>query len=204
DVHICTASGLSAETVMFTATWRADGVRVRRDLVARVAPAGRGMFYSYDLDLEAEVMNRLRRLAHLPIPEVLCYVGDVDAVGAPFFIMERLTGTTPADDPPFTTTGWFYGLSPQRKRIALDNGLAAMASLHRVDPAAVGLNDIGRYGPVDGDTLGAQIDHWEKAFHWATDGTANPGVAAGFEWVRANRPRVSEPRVISWGGRAHR
>jgi aminoglycoside phosphotransferase (APT) family kinase protein len=199
DVHLSTTSGMSAETVLFNASWHIAGHKVQRDLVARVAPRGPGLFYSYDLDLEAHVMDTLRRRAGVPVPEVLCYQDNADLLGAPFFIMERLAGRTPADDPPFTATGWLHDLPPEQKRLALDNALAAMASVHRVNPVAVGLDDIGRYGTACGDPLGAHIEHWEKAFAWASDGVPNPYVEAGFDWVRANRPVESEPRVISWG-----
>ncbi|OBH11146.1 phosphotransferase family protein [Mycobacterium sp. E1747] len=199
DVRLSTTSGMSAETVLFDAAWHVAGKRLQRGLVARVAPAGPGLFFSYDLDLEAHVIGTLRDRAGVPAPEVLCYEDDSSLLGAPFFIMERLAGRTPADDPPFTATGWMYDLPPEQKRLALDNALAAMASVHRVDPAAVGLDDIGRYGSPDGDPLGAHIEHWQKAFAWASDGVPNPFVEAGFDWVKANRPTKAEPRVISWG-----
>jgi aminoglycoside phosphotransferase (APT) family kinase protein len=172
---------------------------VRRDLVARVAPKGDGLFYSYDLDLEARVMGALSEHTDVRVPEVLCYEDDPSVLGAPFFVMERIEGRTPSDDPPFTVTGWMFDLPPERKRLAMDNALAAMAAIHKVDPAAVGLHDIGRYGDPDGDALGAQIEHWEKAFAWASGGKPNPYVQVGFDWVQANRPTDPERRVLSWG-----
>lgn len=199
DVHVPPGAGLSAETVMFTADWQTGaGSTIRRELVARVAPQGPGLFVSYDLELEARVMTALRN-TDVPVPEVLLYEGDAAVLGAPFLVMARVPGQTLSDDPPFTAQGWLVELPPERQRLAVENALAAMAAVHRLDPAALGLTDLGRYGEPDGDLLGAHLAHWEAAFAWASEGLPNPYVEAGFAWAKANRPTGPEPVVLSWG-----
>jgi aminoglycoside phosphotransferase (APT) family kinase protein len=167
--------------------------------VARVAPKGPGLFIEYDLPLEARVMAALSEHTPVRVPEILCHEDDPSVLGAPFFIMERIAGRSSSDDPPFTVTGWLFDLPPDRQRMLYDNALAAFAEIPKVDPVTVGLADIGRYPGTDGDPLTGQIEHWERAFDWAADGRANPYVQAGFEWVKANRPREREPLTLSWG-----
>lgn len=198
DVSVPAAAGLSAETVLLTAHWGRDGERVSRDLVARVGPQGPGLFYSYDLELEARVMAAVRA-AGIPAPEVLFYEGDPAVLGAPFFVMPRIAGKTLSDDPPFTAAGWLVELPAEQQRLALENALDAMAAVHRLDPVALGLGDLGRYAAPGEDLLGAHIAHWERAFAWASDGRPNPYVEAGFAWVKANRPTGPEPVALSWG-----
>lgn len=199
DVYASTAAGLSAETVMLTASWTHHGETVKRDLVARVAPKGDGLFIAYDLPLEARVMAALSEHTSVRVPEILCHEGDPSALGSPFFIMERIGGRSVSDDPPFTMQGWLFDLPPQRQRVLHDNALTAFAEVPKVDPVALGLADMGRYDASDGDPLTGQIEHWERAFAWAADATPNPYVESGFEWVKANRPTDPEPLTLSWG-----
>lgn len=174
DVFVPASAGLSAETVMFTAGWTAaSGERESGDYVARVGPQGPGLFYSYDLELEARVMAAVGS-AGVPVPPVLLYEGDPSVLGAAFLVMPRIAGRTLSDDPPFTAAGWLVESSPEEQRRALDNALDAMAAVHRLDPVAIGLGDLGRYAAPGEDLLGAHIAHWEKAFAWASEGRANP------------------------------
>ena len=48
NISIPQSSGLSAETVMFSASWQVAGLSTSRNFVARVQPSGPALFMDYD------------------------------------------------------------------------------------------------------------------------------------------------------------
>ncbi|NLT31097.1 MAG: hypothetical protein GXX86_11700, partial [Propionibacterium sp.] len=66
-------SGMSGMSLLFTASWVADGRPVRRRLVARVMPHPDDLpvFPDYDVQREADVMTAVRVAGDLPVPQVL-------------------------------------------------------------------------------------------------------------------------------------
>jgi aminoglycoside phosphotransferase (APT) family kinase protein len=180
DVEVPKDAGLSAETMLF----KADG----RELVARVRPQGAAVFPDYDFDAEFRALQAVGQ-GGVPVPEVLWFEPDASLLGGEFFVMERLYGRVPADDPPFTVAGWVPELSDEQRATMCDNALRVLADIHRTDASGL---DFLRRG------LDEEIAYWANTFEWAAEGEANPTVEAGFEWVRENRPEEGE-HVLNWG-----
>jgi aminoglycoside phosphotransferase (APT) family kinase protein len=192
DCDVPAASGMSNLTVLFTATW--DGGTA--DFVARVAPSGPAVFMEYDLPKEAKVMNALAGVG-LPVPVVRWVETDPVVLGAPFLVMERALGRVPADDPPFTATGWVLDLTDEQRGRLCVNSLQAMASIHNVDWRNLGLDLLA---PADGsDPFDAELEKWGRVDEWARAGDTNPTTAAGFAWLRENRPLDDRDPVLLWG-----
>jgi aminoglycoside phosphotransferase (APT) family kinase protein len=193
DCDVPAASGMSNLTVLFTAT-HADGRA--EDLVARIAPEGPAVFMEYDLPKEATVMNALAS-AGLPVPAVRWVETDTTVLGAPFLVMERAVGRVPADDPPFTATGWVLDLTDEERATLCANSLQAMAAVHAVDWRGLGLDFLA---PADGtDPFDADLQRWQRVDEWARAGDVNPTTAAGFAWLRDNRPDDARDPVLLWG-----
>jgi len=195
DVTVPQASGVSNETVLFEATWREDGAPRRRGLVARVVPGGEGVIpTTYDLATEHAVLRALHADGGVAVPEPLWHEPRADVLGAPFLVLERLTGRVPADDPPFTVEGWVQDLTPEQRGRLDDAALGALATVHATDPAILdGVPGLLR-------TVDERLDLYE-AFYARIAGEEDrvPNVEAGFRWAREHRPdEPAEPR-ISWG-----
>jgi aminoglycoside phosphotransferase (APT) family kinase protein len=198
DVTTPQASGMSNETLLFTASWTHDGHSHQQDYVARVAPQTAGVFPRYDLVAEQRVMQALNTHTAAPTPATPWVETDESILGAQFLVMERLDGRVASDDPPFTATGWVLDLSPEQRAAMCDNALIALAEIHKADYLALGLGFLDR--PDLGKTpLDQQIAEWEQTYAWAAEGEVNPTIAAGFEWIAANRPAGEEPTVLNWG-----
>ncbi len=198
DAQVPSSAGLSAETILFEASWRAsDGSEHRRSLVARVRPSGASVFPDYDFEAEFRVMAAVAG-AGLPAPEALWYEPDASLLGGEFIVMERLYGRVPTDDPPFTATGWVLELTSAERAAMCDNALQVMAQIHAVDWQAAGLQLLDRR-ELGAPGLDQHIAHWETTFEWAAEGEPNPTVEAAFEWIRENRPADEEPLVLNWG-----
>jgi aminoglycoside phosphotransferase (APT) family kinase protein len=197
DARVPTAGGLSAETVLFEASWLESGQQRSRRLAARVQPTGDAVFPRYDFRSEFRVLAALG-CAGLPVPEVLWHEHDPSVLGSQFIVMQQVDGRVPADDPPYTTDGWVLDLTPEEQASLYDNALQALAGVHRLDWRASGLELLA--DEVSGAPgLDQQLADWERTFAWAAEGESNPTIEAAFEWVRENRPRTEERLVLNWG-----
>jgi aminoglycoside phosphotransferase (APT) family kinase protein len=192
-VEVPATSGLSCETVLFEAAWNENGAAHDEALVARVAPVGHtGLFPSYDLEREALVMGALSEHSDVPAPRILFTETDASVLGGPFVVMGRIEGRVPSDDPPYTLQGWVLDLSPAEQRTMIDNAVATVAAVARVDPLPLGLDKLGRVG------LGAQIDYFQFLYDDGNRGNAHAIPEAALRWLRDNAP-VDEPLRLCWG-----
>lgn len=191
------ASGMSNLTILFDASWSEDGAQRAEQLVARVAPEGPAVFMQYDLGKEFRVMRALAEHTAVPVPTTRWVEEDASVLGAPFLVMDRATGDVPADDPPFTTTGWVLDLSNEEQGKLVENSLQVLADIHDADWRGLGLDFLL---PADGsDPFTADLELWKRVFDWARDGDGNPTVEAGFRWLEENRPEDDREPVLNWG-----
>src|SRR3954453_20305234 len=90
-----------------------------------------------------------------PVPLIL-YLGD--KLGAPFYVMERVLGHICRNALPDG-----YAEAPDGRR-AIGEGLVdVLASLHTVDPAAVGLAEFGRPAGFMARQLRRWSQQWEAS-----------------------------------------
>jgi aminoglycoside phosphotransferase (APT) family kinase protein len=192
-VDVPAASGLSCETVLFDAAWTENGAERQDELVARVAPVGHtGLFPSYDLEREARIMRALSEHTDVPAPHILFSETDESVLGGPFVVMDRIRGRVPSDDPPYTLEGWVLDLTPAQQRRMIDSAVDTVAAMARVEPGAVGLEDLDRAG------LDQQIGYFEHLYEDGNRGNSHAVPEAGLQWLRDNAPQ-GEPLRVCWG-----
>lgn len=189
------ANGFSNITMLFDAQWTdGQGAHDRR-FVARVQPTGEGLFPTYDVSRQFEVMRALEASA-VSVPKALWFEPDDAILGAPFFVMEFIEGHIPSDDPSFAAGGWILSLSPAERRTLCDNALAALVGIHAVDWRGLGLDWLLRRGT--GTSIEREFAYYEGFYHWAAEGLQVPAIEAGLAWARANLPAETD-LVLSWG-----
>ncbi len=105
--------------------------------VLRRPPLGHVLETAHDMTREFRFISALGSSA-VPVPEALVHCDDASTIGAPFFVMSHVDGV-------------IYRQREQLEAVGVDDAhrmamtLAdTLAELHAVDPAAVGLADIGR------------------------------------------------------------
>lgn len=198
DIHIPKANGMSSETVLFDMTWIENGQTQHQALVARVTPPTGGLFPSYDLAQEQRVIDAVGASTGAPVPTTFGVEQDASVLGAPFLVMERLSGRVPADDPPFTAQGWVTELTPDQQATMYDNALSAMAAIHRADISTLGPDTIG-HPDRQGTPLEQMAAHYEALYGWAAADRAHPVLDAALQWVRTNLPTTQSAAGLSWG-----
>ena len=197
DVVIPQSSGMSNDTVLFTARWKEARRSLERRLVARIAPTGPSIFVHPRLDVEASVISALAK-STVPVPDLLIYETDLSALGAPFLVMGFVEGRAASDDPPFTATGWVVDLDAAARRTLAQRGLEAIAAIHAFDWRTGGLADLDRSG--DGRSpLRVVMDDIREFYDATSADLANPTVEAGLDWLEANWPETESEPVLTWG-----
>ncbi|MFD7923658.1 phosphotransferase family protein [Streptomyces sp. NPDC059740] len=105
--------------------------------VLRRPPLGHVLATAHDMRREFRVISALGPTA-VPVPRAVFLCEDEAVLGAPFYLMEHVSGT------PYRTAAQLAPLGPQRTRDLLFSLVDTLVELHAVDPEAVGLGDFGR------------------------------------------------------------
>ncbi|MFI2607563.1 phosphotransferase family protein [Kitasatospora sp. NPDC018619] len=105
--------------------------------VLRRPPLGHVLATAHDMGREYRVMSALRDTG-VPVPRTLLLDPEPDTLGAPWYLMEYVHGTAHRD------AGALAALGEQRVRALGQRLVDTLATLHRIDSAAVGLADFGR------------------------------------------------------------
>jgi aminoglycoside phosphotransferase (APT) family kinase protein len=108
-----------------------------RCYVLRRPPLGHVLESAHDMGREYRVVHALAG-SGVPVARTHGLCQDSAVNGAPFFIMDFVEGMVPHDDEAAAHI-------PAAERIALSTDVAeVLARLHKLDPDAVGLGDLGR------------------------------------------------------------
>lgn len=193
------SSGFSNETFLFDATWSEDGAPREAQLVLRAQPQEFGLFPNIDvIRQQFETMRCLGEHTDVPVPKVRWAEENPEVLGQPFFVMDRITGQVPADNPPYTSGGFVIDLSPADRRALHESGLEAMTRVHRVDWRAVGLDFLDR--PEHGAAGPEQLrNYFEHYYHWAQEGKPHPVCDAAWQWLDGHWPDDGEYLDMTWG-----
>jgi aminoglycoside phosphotransferase (APT) family kinase protein len=128
-----------------------------REYVLRRPPLGPVAPSSHDMAREYRVLSALHR-AFPPAPRAFLLCEDPGVMGAPFFVMERRRGIVVRRKvPPAFATAHD---APRRMSLALVDALAA---LHAVDYAALGLETLGKPAGFLERQVEGWLGRWERA-----------------------------------------
>ncbi len=120
--------------------------------VLRKQPPGELLPSAHQVDREYRVMDALFETA-VPVPKMYCLCEDTAVIGTKFYVMEMIEGRL------FTQT--LIPAVSSDERGAIYSDLArVLATLHNVDPQAVGLGEFGR----PGNYYDRQINRWTKQY----------------------------------------
>jgi aminoglycoside phosphotransferase (APT) family kinase protein len=124
--------------------------------VLRRPPRGPLLPSAHDMGREHRIMTALAG-SPVPVPPVIGLCTDEAVTGAPFYVMRFVDGEILRDQP--TTEA-----VPEPIRMAATDSLInVLADLHGLDPAAVGLGDLGRQDGYVERLLRRWRGQWEKS-----------------------------------------
>lgn len=145
------------------------------ELVLRRPPFGANVRSAHDMGREYRILSRLHAV-YPRVPRALHYCADDSVIGAPFYVMERVTGVILRAQMPAA----MVPPPPLMGRIA-DAFVDNFVALHAVDAAAAGLGDLGR---PDG-YVRRQVEGWTGRYLKARTDTL-PAVERAAQWLNDN------------------
>ncbi len=143
--------------------------------VLRRKPPGQLLKSAHAVDREFRVMQALAE-SDVPVPRTYHLCEDDSVIGSMFFVMEFLEGRI-FWDPALPE------LSSAERGPIFDAMNAALAALHLVEPAAVGLGDFGRPGSY----FARQVSRWSKQYQ-ASKTREIPEMERLIAWLEAEMP----------------
>ncbi len=192
-----TATGFSNDTLLFDLSWREDGAERQQGFVVRIEPRGYAIFPEYNLAQQYTVMRILGESSTVPVPRVY-WIEDAGSIfGAPFYLMSKIEGRIPGDNPPYHVGGWVTEIPPEERRSLWMDGLEVLTRIHKLDWQKLGFGFLDQ--PQRGATgLAQQIHYYENYLVWAARGRPQPIAERALTWIKAHLP-AGEPLALCWG-----
>ena len=154
------------------------------EYVVRRPPLGHVLATAHDMSREYRVMAALAPTP-VPVPTMVALCDDVDVIGAPFYVMERVAGT------PYSRASQLEPLGPERTREISERLVDTLVDLHAVDYRSVGLGEFGR---PDG-YIGRQVSRWKKQLAASTSRDL-PGMDELVAYLDAGVPDSGEGTIV--------
>lgn len=154
-----------------------------RRYVLRKQPPGELLASAHAVDREYRIMMALEA-TEVPVARMLCFCDQPDVIGTPFYVMEFVDGRI----------FWDPALPelPAEQRAALYSDMnRVVATLHRIEPKAIGLEDYGR----PGNFFQRQIGRWTKQYQASVTGPI-PAMDRLMEWLPGHMPARDETRIF--------
>lgn len=129
-----------------------------RRWVLRRPPTGHILASAHDMAREHRIIEALQD-SRVPVPALVGMCDDTEVTGAPFYVMDFVDGHILKDRrsiEPF---------DPRSRREMTESLVDTLGALHRIDPDAVGLGDLGRKD----DYLARQLRRWKRQIDEGTD-----------------------------------
>jgi aminoglycoside phosphotransferase (APT) family kinase protein len=203
------SNGMSSETLLFECTWRAGegdsawtpGSTVTQACAARLIPDPEAVpvFPVYDLERQFRVLRLVGEKTRVPVPRTLWLELDPDAIGSPFFVMERVEGLVPPDIMPYPFGSWLSEADPADQQRLQRSSVRVLAALHDMDvtPGDIAFLELDRPGD---SALRRHVADSVAFYEWvASEGERSPLIERAFAWLEEHWPAEEGAPVISWG-----
>ncbi|WDP89990.1 MAG: phosphotransferase family protein [Desulfobacter sp.] len=147
------------------------------DMVLRRPPIGAKVDKGHDMEREFKVLSAVHPVFPR-CPRPLAYCGDPQIIGAPFFVMEKMSGIILRKDLP---PGLEF--SPDQARGLCENLTDTLVEIHSIDMKATGLDAMGKpQGYVR-----RQVEGWSGRYRKARTDDA-PDCEDLMAWLAENMP----------------
>jgi len=151
--------------------------------VLRTRPRGAVLSTAHQIDREFRVLQALQ-YTDVPVPKVLHLCSDDTVIGRPFYLMTFLEGRIEED-------AALPRESPSQRSIMFEAAVDALARLHSVDWAWLGLADYGRPAGY----MPRQVKRWTTQFRSAQT-QDYPNLERLIRWLEMNCPEGARGTIV--------
>lgn len=155
------------------------------DAVLRRPPFGANIKSAHDMGREHKVLTRLK--PHLStIPQPIVYCEDETVIGAPFYLMERVSGII-LRGALAKKLQW----APEQMQQVSESAVDTLAGLHQIDIKATGLVELGKPEGY----VSRQVEGWIKRYYKAETDSV-PAMDELAKWMQAHQPADGKAGLI--------
>jgi len=154
-----------------------------RRYVLRRKPPGKLLPSAHAVDREYRVMSALAGTG-VPVAKMHALCEDDTVIGTAFYVMEYVEGRILWDPT-------LPGMTPASRAAHYDELNRVIATLHRVDYAAIGLGEFGRTGSY----IERQVARWSKQYQ-AAGADRIDAMDRLIEWLPAHIPDGDETSIV--------
>jgi aminoglycoside phosphotransferase (APT) family kinase protein len=193
------AQGYSNETQLLDVSWTRAGRAETLPFVIRFQSASDepGTFPDNDIATQYRCLEALQDTG-IPLPGPMGFEADPAVLGAPFYLMSRVEGRVPNENPPYHLQGWLHELAPDQRADLWLQGIDTAAIIGRVTPENCDLRFLER--PQLGSNPRDQIlEYYRRHMLWAEAlHRPYPHLHRAWNWLDAHRP-ADQPVALCWG-----
>lgn len=152
--------------------------------VLRRKPAGLILKGAHSVEREAQVQHALGQVG-FSVPKIYGLCEDTSVLGTPFYVMERVEGRIFWD-------AAFRNVPDGDRALYFDAMNQTIASLHSIDPTAVGLEGYGR----SGNYFSRQISRWSRQYLEDEAAGRDANMDRLVAWLPEHIPDGDETRIV--------
>ena len=187
-------AGMSHETILFDAAWRAGASERALGMVVRIKPMRRTVYLDDLFDVQYRVMQLMHEHGQVRVARPLWLEPDATVLGAPFFVMEKVAGCVAVSFPPYSKQGWLFDAAPADRRCLWTDAVSQLAAIQRVPVSLAGFLTLPG-GPTGFDQ---EVDRWRRFVDWIDPNGERALLRDVFERLLKAGP-VNRPEGIVWG-----
>jgi aminoglycoside phosphotransferase (APT) family kinase protein len=177
-------SGFSNETLLYEVTW--DGGSL--GIAVRLEPSGHRVFPDTAFATQIRVIRALEP-TDVRAPTILWDEPDPSVLGGAFFVMERVDGRAPPDNPPYHVAGWMHEVTPEVRARVWWSGLEQMSAVHGLEPLDF----------LPPRTAKEQLVLDREYAAWVLGDREYPIVAETLDELERTMPSTEPPPAQCWG-----
>ena len=191
-------AGQSHETILFTARWQGAEPGVL-DAVVRIRPTRFTVFPDTLFTEQFHVMRVLHAQGLVRVAEPLWLEEDAGVLGAPFFVMRKVSGRVPVSVPPYSESGWVFEASPAMRRRMWEGAVRQLAATQSAPLDQLRFLE----GPPHArEGLAQEFDKYRRFAAWLAEEPASRPFTAiverGLDRLQSLWP-ANQPEGLVWG-----
>jgi aminoglycoside phosphotransferase (APT) family kinase protein len=194
DLEYPRGAGQSHETILFDAVWEGAGATRSRGLAVRIKPTGFTVFQDDMFEEQFLLMRHLHQGGYVRVADTLWYESDPALLGAPFFVMEKLSGRVPVSIPSYMASGWVVEASVAQRSRLWENGVRELAKVQAVPLSTLGFLADERFT----EGFDQEWDRWTRFLAYVSARHPLPEHLEVWRELRRTMPDNRPPGLV-WG-----
>ncbi|CAN5356255.1 phosphotransferase family protein [soil metagenome] len=186
------SAGINNETLILSVASSAPELADVAGLVVRLETPN-SIFPALDIALHYRIYATMQDEPLAPTPRMFGFEEDSAIVGRRFFVMEKLEGLIPSDNPPFHQSGWVADMTEEDRAALWTDAIRTMARLQQVPTDRFQfLKDAGL------GTAQQQMTYLRRYYEDARGPKDYPLMEVAWDWLQANFPK-NPVEGFAWG-----